>query len=1158
MKSKLFEFIIYRCKKEMELLSVDGFFLSVVRTVYSQDVLAGLDEDIVRECKETKEVFDKYNIDLESTLQQLSEAISDKKFNFVDTMNFAGMCSKAENELGEQKKVLNVPYFIEAILRDPPPLIKAALKITGEKNEGAGLFDIQSALDKKRSTVLAFKKMEKPEDASPLFKKETPDPEEEKEEVKSEQPAVKNEDVIPSIMKKVDKVRKVLQESVYGQDHAISTFVSGYFQAELSAETEQNRTKPRATFLFAGPPGVGKTFMSEQAAKAMDLPFKRFDMSEYSAHESDQMFSGSNRVYKNSKPGLVTEFVSNNPRCVLLFDEIEKAHLDVIHLFLQILDAGRLRDNYTDEEISFADTIIIFTTNAGKKMYEDESINLTTVSKKSVLRALGEERNPNTDAYLFPPAICSRFAMGNVVMFNRMGADFLLRISAGEMKKEAACIAKRTGIDITLSKLLPYAVLFAEGGKADARTIKGKSKNFIYTELYELIRLVESNANPFKTTKLKKVSIDLTLPDSPELKDLFEYKEQGTVLVFTDKAKITACKAKLSDVNVVCAETQEEAKKILEEKSVSLVLCDLNYNKKSDKEVLNIEDIESEGMEMFSYLSVYEDVPVYALVDEEKSISSEEKESLLNKGLKGIVALEWGREEINSFLSDVTLAAHLRKNMLELAKSNKVLFYNTEQRVAPSGEEATISLFGFKLVTAVDAGDNKGILDDVTKPKVKFDDVIGAKDAKDELSYFVRYLKNPTSYLKKGVKAPKGILLYGPPGTGKTLLAKALAGESDVTFIASEGNSFLKKFVGEGTESVHNLFAIARKYAPSILFIDEIDAIAIERGSEGVKNGSDDVLTAFLTEMDGFNTDEKRPVFVLAATNYIAEKGEMNKLDPALMRRFDRRIYVGLPNKEERILYLEMRISKLKYHRLTDNLMDNIAMRSTGMSLAELDSVFELALRNVIKADEGVLTDEIFEDAFETFNSGAVKKWDESELLRTARHEAGHALICRTTGEDPTYLTIVARGSHGGYMQHESQENKGLYTRKDLLSRVRTALGGRAAEMVCYGEEDGLSSGASGDLQTATRIMRAIICDYGMDEEFGLCVVSELSNGSGLDKYLIEKINAELKTELKAAMDTITRYRPALDGLVEKLMQNNALKADEIAAVFEQFNVPKG
>ena len=233
------------------------------------------------------------------------------------------------------------------------------------------------------------------------------------------------------------------------------------------------------------------------------------------------------------------------------------------------------------------------------------------------------------------------------------------------------------------------------------------------------------------------------------------------------------------------------------------------------------------------------------------------------------------------------------------------------------------------------------------KPNVKFADIYGAEDAKSELKYFKEFLLNPLEYVKKGVKAPKGVLLYGPPGTGKTMLAKAMAGESDVAFISAEGNQFVTE---NGIQKIHTLFAKARKYAPAIVFIDEIDALGKDR--KAVSYYEANILTAFLTEMDGFKSYTDKPVFVLGATNYGLEGSGYTALDSAFLRRFDRKILVDLPKREDRARYIKDKAKNHPILKLSSEQIENIAMRSTGMSLAELDLVIEYAMRNAIKIAE--------------------------------------------------------------------------------------------------------------------------------------------------------------------------------------------------------------
>ncbi|MBR4636500.1 MAG: AAA family ATPase, partial [Clostridia bacterium] len=392
----------------------------------------------------------------------------------------------------------------------------------------------------------------------------------------------------------------------------------------------------------------------------------------------------------------------------------------------------------------------------------------------------------------------------------------------------------------------------------------------------------------------------------------------------------------------------------------------------------------------------------------------------------------------------------------------------------------------------------------------------------------------------------------GPLGTGKTMLAKAMANESDVTFISTEGNAFHKSYVGEGKDAVHDLFRTARKYAPSIVFVDEIEAIAMERGSESASSGIEATTTAFLTEMDGFKNDPNKPVFVLAATNFDADGNSARKLDAAFMRRFDRRIYIDLPNREEREKYIRKQIKKRPLLQISDTKIESIVTRSTGMSLAQLESVIELALRMAIRDGDLKVTDSVFDEAFETFNGGESKKWNSDVLMRVARHEAGHAFICWRGGETPSYVTIVARADHGGYMRHDDAEDKPILTRAEVANLIRTSLGGRAAEIAYYGEEDGVSTGASSDLQSATYYALRMLCSYGMDKKHGLASVpiqTYLQNG--MPDNILAAVNEILARELQEAIDIINEGKPYIDKLVDHLLAKDHISGAELNSLFD-------
>lgn len=1149
--SILLEYVIKQAKdwaaNADKPLSVNYFVAAVLSLLSSSDEGNFPDElknsEVERELDLVSKLFGKYDFKRDCAGDILTYIESDEYNSSADSIAYSKVAYSASSKAKQaDSDTVTAAHYVECILASPSPVIKKYItEVNGptepkkeeEKPASSEFSDLFEALSKKTADVRTEEKEgEKPSESH---------------EEKPEDNASGPEKLLGTV-EKTREIQNKLLDNVFGQDQAVNAFVSGYFQGELMSFVRKDASKPKATFLFAGPPGVGKTFLAEQAAEALALPYKRFDMSEYSDKEANIEFCGSDKVYKSAKAGNVTSFVAENPKCVLLFDEIEKAHINVIYLFLQILDAGRIRDNYTDEEVSFSQSVIIFTTNVGKNLYNDSSIvNLSATPRKKVLKALSTDTDSNGNP-LFPAAICSRFASGNVVMFNHLGARNLYTIAKRELSKNTKGFEATTGIKITADDKVATALMLSEGGKADARTVKGRSNALFHEELYELFRLLASDKIGCGVDKLKEIKINVSLDDTSEdIAKMFVNSSKPEILVFADEKIADACKA--ASAGIVCHTASDiaEAKEILFNNDISVIICDINCGKKDSTRVrLNAEDVSSKGHDFLGYALSKYDIPVYLIQENAGEISREEFLSFAKMGVSDMLTLD---DTFSAEVAEKCDIAYQQGNMHKLARENKVLSYQTAQTLSEDFTVAEIELFDFHLNLATDVEDSKSVLDNVAKPDVKFENVIGAEDAKRELAYFVEYLKNPVKYMRRGVRAPKGILLYGPPGTGKTMLARAMAGESDVTFLTAEGNQFLKRYVGEGAQAVHDLFAAARKYAPSVLFIDEIDAIGKDRNSLS-NDTTSDVLTAFLTEMDGFTTDTSKPVFVLAATNYDVEPGSGKTLDAALLRRFDRRIYVDLPNKDGRRRFIEMKMAKHPNVNLSKEQIENIAVRSTGMSLAELDSIFEMALRNAIQTEDGTVGDDAFEEAFETFNSGEVKQWSPDTLMRTARHESGHALMCWLGGEKPSYLTIVARGNHGGYMQHADNEGKALYTKAELLNRIATSLAGRAAEIVYYGNEDGISTGASSDLHSATATAEHMLCTYGMDDSVGMSYVSDAEKGSPSYAPIRARVNEILSEQLQRAVGVIEANRAAIDKMVEALMERNHLKENEIDEIF--------
>lgn len=442
----------------------------------------------------------------------------------------------------------------------------------------------------------------------------------------------------------------------------------------------------------------------------------------------------------------------------------------------------------------------------------------------------------------------------------------------------------------------------------------------------------------------------------------------------------------------------------------------------------------------------------------------------------------------------------------------------------------------------------------VATSDVRFSDVAGLDEEKAELEEVVDFLKNPDKYTKLGAKIPKGVLLSGSPGTGKTLLAKAVAGESGVKYLAISGSEFIEKYVGVGASRIRGLFKEARKNAPCIIFIDEIDAVGSKRDEAGHNSEHNQTIEQLLAEMDGFGS--KRDVIVLAATN------RFDSLDPALTRpgRFDRKISIGLPD-------ITGRKDILKIHSkdkpLSDEIdLDKIAYNTAGFSGAELENLLNESALIAARKGHQYITKNDIDEALKKITVGLKKSGkviSEKERKLTANHEAGHALVSLFLPTQATIkeVSIVPRGTAGGYTWHDTIEDKNYISKTELQERLIVLLGGRAAEEIVLGD---ISSGASNDLQVATKTAREMIIYYGMDKDIGPISFSG-SNSQEISLFgdtTLSNIGTKIKDILKEAeeqaKEIINNNRSFLDTLADTLLKQETISGEEITKMFEKYN----
>ena len=444
---------------------------------------------------------------------------------------------------------------------------------------------------------------------------------------------------------------------------------------------------------------------------------------------------------------------------------------------------------------------------------------------------------------------------------------------------------------------------------------------------------------------------------------------------------------------------------------------------------------------------------------------------------------------------------------------------------------------------------------------IRFADVAGEDEAKENLAEIVDYLHNPKKYTDVGASMPKGVLLVGPPGTGKTMLAKAVAGEAGVPFFSMSGSEFVEMFVGMGASKVRDLFKQAKEKAPCIVFIDEIDAIGQKRNAGSGMGGNDEreqTLNQLLTEMDGFESNNG--VIILAATN------RPESLDPALTRpgRFDRRVPVELPDLAGREAILKVHARKIK----TDGDVDfhTIARMAAGTSGAELANIINEAALRAVRAGRTVVTQADLEESIEVVIAGYQKKnaiLSDQEKRVVAYHEIGHALVAalQTSSAPVQKITIIPRTSGAlGYTMQVETADKNLLTKEELENKIATLTGGRAAEEVVFGQ---ITTGASNDIEQATKLARAMITRYGMNDEFDMVAFETVNNqylggdtslacSAETQQAIDRKVVALVKAQHAKARQLLEEHRAALDRLAQYLYEKETITGEEFMQLLRQ------
>ncbi|MCD4751403.1 MAG: AAA family ATPase [Thermoanaerobaculales bacterium] len=967
------------------------------------------------------------------------------------------------------------------------------------------------------------------------------------------------------IMGDVLAVQNILSRKVVGQQDAVQQIADAIFQAKISARDDQQ--SPQIVLLFLGPPGVGKTYTAQLLGEALTVgdkeAFLRLDMSAFADHEGFRGLVGFEPSYQGARPGILTEFGKEHPEGLILVDEVEKSHTSVQNLLLQLLDYGILEDKFTREKISFAGNIVAFTTNLGRELYSTSlggSISADEGnSRPAVLEALSGATHPMTGLPVLRPELVSRLAKGYPILFKHLTPMALEEIAALALSELAVELELQLGLSLQpVDERILTLLIQRLGPDLDARSLTAgvplTVKDAIRTVLSE--RRTELFGEKGNWERVRNLVLDLPRGDGGRLLDTI-YNGGDRFLMISSNVDQESLGGRFPELAWSFAKTSE-FKEALRRNPPEIALIDLS---------LEAEDAGAPAIAPAARLirkirEVQPELPLY-IFSSRPLVGGElerTKDRLLrNSGARGFLVGDpksWETGEKGT-LAQIRLSVLRERYLREAFRTRQTANFQWDVSLDFEGKEGTLSLrpIDLHIKTVVASKDRTARLTFTGIPSERFSDLAGGHEAKRRLREILTWMRNPEALRSLGIRLPAGILLEGPPGNGKTLLARATAGEAGLPFFAVSATDFASKWVGESESNIRELFERAAMYAPSIVFIDEIDAIAGQRGASQ-NSVHDSMLNQLLVSMDGFSERDK-PVFFLAATN------RSDILDPALKRpgRFDLIITVGNLDVEARLELLKSKTAQLPLAKDVD--LGAVARSAMGLSGAQLARAVQeaaiLALRQTEKdgrdRDLLLVTMEQFREAVTTVRYGLRIEGalpPETEMRRTAVHEAGHAIIGELERAGSVHqATILPRGRALGFVESLPESEFASITVSGIRSRIRTALAGRGAEIIAFGVEE-VSAGCSQDLAVATQVATLAVSRYGMSSTVGpvsiLALRELLPEGTS-----VEAIQTEVESMLRQEEQNVQRHleenRDALEAVATLLIEHESVPGDMIRQV---------
>ena len=907
------------------------------------------------------------------------------------------------------------------------------------------------------------------------------------------------------------ELRDELNKKIIGQAHAVNEIASGLFNASIKTPSDS----VLASFTLMGPSGSGKSLLARAVMEFLNdrvgTSYKAFGEADY---EKDSCVSD------------ILSFVSKNPKCVLFFDDIESIDKYIVTVIVSAFETGEYDD------VSFRDTIMIFATKSGEGIYNSSFTgNFANVSEETLKEALS---NDGRYTYLIKYQ-CN----GKLIMLNFASPQILRDYAKNEIERRINELAEKTNVKIKCkSTELATAVLYMNKHEYSISAINDSVKRLFERELADLFMQIDRRTGRPLLSTANKIKLELSFDDATEkVKNLFSDRELTALVICDEKQAMTfnRIKNKLKNVKLVYASSYDSAVQSIRE-GVDFILLDVLLGVEDMKKVpTGLDDFKSIGIDVYEYIETYfREIPTYLISDVDYGVPNQAYACFLNSVARDLIFVKSNKTTaLEQSIKEIQEGIELARDVAWLISEKYYLTSKTRQFVSDDGKTVTVKLDSLCLENV--QRDIKSRYLTSFLASARFSDVIGHEIPKRIFAKYASFLT-----MKKAQEPPKGLLAYGPSGVGKKLLAKALAGETNATFISYDADElcYEEKTVGNVIDRINLIFNQAKQSAPSVLFIENIESLIIESKEE--------VVRAFFNGMGMLNQDKKRPVVLIASTRHGNEYFE------DVIDNFDRAVGFFYPNKEERREFIKRYLASCKVNTISEQGIDTFTVYTYGNTYMGIKTIIDFA----ISTANGIpLTDSALMNANDLYEMGEETGGiDEQTYLRVAYHEMGHYLIDYLHGNRPSYVTIVARGEYGGYTMIGNDEEKGPgKTKKDYLDRICTGFGGRAAEVLIFGEK-GINTGIGSDIREANWDAKRIVCRYGMGKK--------LSNieALGIEEPtadMLKEIEEILQEQYERALRLLGENRGLLEALTMELVKKKMLTDYECEKIIAEYNEGK-